>query len=341
MASTATFYRQSIWMIGTTLSGGALLYVVHIPLARNLPPGEYSIFATLLQVIHLLMIPTLALQIIFTEECASSRSEAEKIQLVSIVAAVLARLFLFWVGFAVVTFLFRNQLSQMMGVNHPMAFWTTMLTGWSLLWLPILQGIMQGRENFKWLGWLAIINGVGRYAAVIGALYLFQGQIVAVMWAVWLGMMINLGVGIWQTADIWKWRRDTVMWRDWLRKAVPMTVTLGCSQVMFSADMVFVQALFKDRPELDTYGFAGTIGRGLIILTTPLVGVMFPKVVEADKVGQKTNAIRDAILSGAILGVGALVFCWIFPAELVRAQVWAGGGVNPALLPGDGAAGFL
>src|SRR5436853_5329603 len=105
------FYQQSAWMIGTTLVGGALLYLVHVPLAAHLPPGEYSIFATLLQVIHLLMIPTLALQIIFTEESASSQNENERRHLTSIVAQILKVFLILWLIFVAVTFLLREHLS--------------------------------------------------------------------------------------------------------------------------------------------------------------------------------------------------------------------------------------
>ena len=32
------------------------------------------------------------------------------------------------------------------------------------LWMPVFSGVLQGRQDFFWLGWAAIVSGVGRIA---------------------------------------------------------------------------------------------------------------------------------------------------------------------------------
>lgn len=313
MSSKSAFFKQSFWMISATLTGGLFLYAVHIPAVAKLPPGEYSVFATLLQFIHLMMIPSLALQTIFTEHTAAATTAEEKGELTGAVRTTFVWTFgLFLLGLGVAWF-FQDSLLRSLKISNPAALWMTLLTGWSLLWLPMMQGMMAGVENFAGLGWLAILNGTGRFALMAAALFALRGHIVGVMAAVLIGMMLNLLMGAWHTARIWNGRALPMKPGPWLRKAIPMTLGLGAIQTMFSADMVAVQGIFPNPQQNDLYGFAGTIARGLLILTTPLVGVMFPKAVPKSADGARPGVLTQALAATGLLGCGAALGCSLFP----------------------------
>ena len=307
------FFRQSAWMTFSTGMGGLLLYAVHIPIVAKLPPGQYSMFATLLQVIHLMMIPSLALQSIYAEAAASARSSEERRNLTASAQAVMLWtlfLCLLLLGLCAIR---HNAISSSLKIPGAAPLYLTAGCAISLLWLPMLQGLMQGEENFLWLGWGAIINGAGRFALVVAALYLLAAEITAVMAGVLGGMLINLAVGISQTWRIW-WRPwERFDFRSWLKRAVPITLALGAAQTLFCADMVVVQSIFDDLPKIDHYGFAGTIARGLIILTAPLIGVMFPKAARGRLGWQSSGPLRQALFYTALLAGTAALFCALFP----------------------------
>lgn len=300
-------------MTFATCFGGLLLYAVHVPVVSQLPAGQYSMFATLLQVIHLMMIPSLALQSIYAEASASARSDAEKRDLTASVQAVLIWMLFLWGSGMLLVFLYRNSLETSLKIPTAAPLYFTGCCGLSLLWLPMFQGLMQGEENFRWLGLGAIINGVGRFVLLCAGLYLFKSDITGVMAGVFAGMMINLAVGVVQTRHIWfkPWQRFAAL--AWLQRAVPMTLALGAAQTMFCADMVQVQSIFEDLPKIDLYGFAGTIGRGLIILTAPIISVMFPKAVHGGADEGSGQPLRQALVYSGLLAGGAAVFFTIFP----------------------------
>ena len=40
------------------------------------------------------------------------------------------------------------------------------ILGLASLWLPVFRGLLQGRQNFLGLGWIFILDGVGRFIGV-------------------------------------------------------------------------------------------------------------------------------------------------------------------------------
>ena len=102
---------------------------------------------------------------------------------------------------------------------------------------------------------------------------------------------------------------------EWLQRIVPLTLGLGASQVMLSADMIAARNILS-AADSGTYGAAGMFGRGLVIFTAPLAAVMFPKMVNALGDSKKTvlgQAIKGTILLGLLCCVGCSLAAWLLP----------------------------
>lgn len=304
----ARFFRQSGWMVLSTFLGGVCMFAVHF-FAPYLGDTEYGLLGTLLAMMNVMMIPSLGLQTTLAQEGAAVVTDEDRASFAGTVRGVLFWIFVLWFCMAVIIAIFQNQFLSILTITNPLALWLVVVIGLGLLWQPILQGVLQGKQNFLWLGWVIIANGVGRFVSVAIIIIVFNGKATGTISGALIGISAALILGLYQTRDVWGAKlRAPFDWRKWLGRVIPLTLGLGTFQFIFSVDMIIVRALFGEH-QTGYYSFSGMIGRGLVMFTAPLVAVMFPKVVQSAVQKQKTNLLFLTLISTAILGAIAATFC--------------------------------
>jgi O-antigen/teichoic acid export membrane protein len=291
-------------MMAATLMSGIAMFAVHIFAPRL--GADYGAFGTLLGILHVMMIPALALQTVFAQQTASAISAEEKARLTGTVQALLLGTLLLWLGMAGGVLLFEREILSLLAISNPAALWITVTIGLGQFWVPILLGVLQGRQNFLWLGLIAIINGVGRFAAIAVIVLILGGLVTGAMAGALIGILAALILAIVHSRSIWMGPRLPFDWKNWLGLVIPLTLGLGSSQFLFSFDVIVVRAVFGTEHN-HYYVAAGMIGRGLVMFTLPLTVVMFPKIVHSISLGKKTNVLVYTLFGTALLGgFGAL-----------------------------------
>jgi O-antigen/teichoic acid export membrane protein len=330
--SRFTFFRQSGWMIIAAVAGGVFMWAVHPVLVK--PVGQvnlgavtdflnrfiqepiskssYGLFNTLLSILGIMSIPATGLQTIFTQQAAAAVDEAHRRQLRGTVRTVLAATTLIWVACVVVVFVVRQKVLAHLNIPDPSALWVTILIGLPILWMPVLGGLLLGRQNFLWFGWAAICGGFGRFLAIVLIVRMLGGGVTGAMLAVLAGAGGALVIYLWQSYSDWHGTRDPVEWRAWMRRVVPLTLGFGATTFMLSADMIVVRSVFPEE-QTGFYSAAGIIGRALVFFTIPLASVMFPKIVQSAARAERTDVMAQALGATALLGAGAALFCTFFP----------------------------
>ena len=315
-ANRFTFFKQSGWMVAAAVIGGAFMYAVHIA-AKQMPKAEYGLFTTLLQIVNLMGIPAIGLQTVFAQQTAAAITEEQKRQLAGTVRGVLRWTCFIWLATVVVVFLFQSQILVQLGIQNPVALWITVVLGLGALWQPIMQGLLQGNQDFLWLGLVSIFNGVGRFLTV-GVVVLWLGGFAA---GAMIGPMLGTGIGFVlaaiQTRALWSRTSSAFVWQGWLRRVIPLTLGSGAAIFMMAADMVVVRSVFA-KEETGLYAAAGMIGRALVFFTIPLTAVMFPKIVRSAARAEKSDVMVQALGATALLGCGAAIGCTIFPELPIR-----------------------
>jgi O-antigen/teichoic acid export membrane protein len=321
-SSKLTFFRQSGWMVFATVTGGALMYAVHIPAGRMDHSSlggkpEYGVFLTLLQVLTQMTIPAVGLQTIVMRQTVAAIGDTQRHELSRAIRGLLAAMFVVWLVEMALTFFFQGDLLHSLKITNPAALWMAAAWGLWVLWQPVFNGLLQGRQDFLWMGWVSILGGLFRLLAVS----------VIVLWLGWqaagacLGILIATAVPValaaWQTRQIWLGPGAPVQWGEWAKRVLPLTLGPGVVTYMMSQDMIVVQSCFP-KEETGFYGAAGMIGRALVFLAAALTAVMFPKVVEAAARSEKSNAMLLALGATALLGAAAALFCTVFPGLPLR-----------------------
>jgi O-antigen/teichoic acid export membrane protein len=310
-----TFFRQSGWMMIATVVSGVFMCAVHV-CSKKLSNEEYSAFATLIQVVNWMTIPALGLQMVFAQQTSAAISDARRRQLVGTTRAVLRATFCIWLAMAAVAVLNRNQLLAAFKLSSFTSLWLTVGVGLTMLWLPIFQGLLQGRQNFLWLGWVAIFNGAGRLFIGGVIVFLLRGHAAGLMAGVLLGLIAAVGTAMWQSRDLLSEPGAPFDWRPWLRLVIPLTVGAGSFQFIFSADAIVVQNFLGANGAAAAYDFGGTMARAIIAFTGPLAAVMFPKLVESAARSHKHtyNLMGLTLLGTTVLGgMAALGLSVVFP----------------------------
>jgi O-antigen/teichoic acid export membrane protein len=255
-------------------------------------------------------IPSIALQTAFAHQTASAITPEQQDRLTGTVQTLLSWTFFLWLAMALIIFIFQRQIMTGLKMDKSILLWVTLIIGLAQLWGPILLGVLQGQHNFLWLGWVVILNGVGRFIAIGIFVALLGGHVVGAMTGVLFGIGIATVIAMFQSRSVW-WRPKPNFvfdWKSWLSNIVPLTIGLGASQFIFSADVIFVRTILGDN-HTGFYVAAGTIGRGIVVFTAPLITVMFPKIVRDLSHGKKTNILAYTVAATAGLCSFAAACC--------------------------------
>ena len=335
--SRFTYFRQGGWMMMATFLGGICMWLVHpvvvkpvgqIPFAgvreflkrfirEPISETDYGLFTALLSILALMSIPGNGLQTVFAQQTAAAVDESHERQLRGTVRAILGVTGLIWLMTVAIILVFREKIILGLNIPNPSALTITLLAGLPIIWSPILGGLLQGRQNFLWLGWTSILDGAGRCTAAFIIVRILGGGVPGVMLAALIGGSGAMIVYFWQTRADWFGPREYVRWGAWAKRVIFLTLGFGATTFMMSADMIVVRSLFP-KSATGYYGAAGIIGRALVLFTAPLAAVMFPKIVRSAARAEQTDVMAQALGSTALLGGGAALFCTIFPSLPLR-----------------------
>ena len=297
-----------------TVASGVCMFAVH-PFSKMIPQAEYAVLGTLLAMLHCIGIPTVGMQMVFAQQAAAAVTEEQRRQLAATTRAIWIGATAIWLVGVLIVAIGHDQILTRLKIANPAALWITLVVGLGALWQPIFNGIVQGHQQFLWLGATSMLAGLGRLASVAVIVVLFHGYAAGIMGGAAIGTAAALAVLLWQSRDVWLAAGARFDARGWLKRVIPLTLGFGASQFMFSADPIFVQNYFTQ--ETHPYMAAGTLARALILFTSPLAAVMFPKIVRSVARSEKSDVMIVALATtGVLVGLAALGLSLVGPLVL-------------------------
>ncbi len=314
--SKLAFFRQTGWMVLATALMGLFMTATQVVAARWMEPGEYAVWFALLRAYLLLGIPSIGLQTVFAHQAAAALDAPRKDILHATVRAVLRATFFLWLVVVALALVGQGWLLRTLKIANPAALWATLAIALVSLWAPVLRGLVQGHQRFAELGWALILDGVGRFTAVL-VIVLVGGQAAGGMAGALLGQVLSLGLCLWVLRDDLSQPGSGFVWSPWLRRVGPITAGTGTVLFLSTADVLYVQSLFP-LEQSQRYVPAAMIGLALMTFGSPIAAVMFPKVARSAALTRGSKAMPLAL--GATLGGGALaaLACTFFPELPLR-----------------------
>lgn len=296
--SHATFFRQSGWLMIASLAGGMMSWGVHF-LSKLISEADYGTFVTLLMLVSI--VPTIPLQMVFVQQTARALATGKERQLSGMIRLVWFWITAAWLVFAGIVLVFQQPILAKWNLQSG-PLWIALMTMLFSLWSPIFGGALQGRQDFFWMGWGAILSGVVRIivgaALVIGLRSGATGMLMGAM----LGAGVATGIAMWRTRDLWTLPKEFFDLKGLLAQGVPLLLGFAAFQFMFASDTMFAKPHFSES-EMAAYGMAGTLSRALLWLVLPLASVMFPKIVHSSAKAEKTNLLGMVLIGTAVLAI--------------------------------------
>jgi len=337
----AAFFRQSGWLMIATIFAGFMALGVHL-LAKKVSEAEYSIFGTMLMVTA--CVPIMPLQMVFAQQTAGTLATNRARQLAGMIRLGWLWTFILWVVAALVIYGIREIIIQNWELKNSLVLWVTMAAVLMNLWMPLFSGVLQGRQDFFWLGWGTIAGGVGRVAVAVFMVLVFHSGATGMIFGAFAGLGAWAAIGIWRSRDLWTPSPEKFDHRAFLGQVVPLFLGFGACQFLFTTDTMFAKPFFSG-DQMAPYVAAGTLSRALLWLVLPLAAVMFPKIVHATARSEKSNLLGIVLLGTAALAICCaaglclvgpfvvkLIYTKQYVAETTKLLPWYAGAMIPLAL---------
>jgi O-antigen/teichoic acid export membrane protein len=309
-----SFFKQSGWLMVANVIGGLVMCAVHF-LSKRIPAGEYGSFGVFLAVIMIL--PTMPLQMILAQQTAKALANHHEGELSGLIRRTWLGTFLIWLVGAILVLAFQKTILERWQMTDPVGLWVTLPIVLFALWLPLFSGVLQGQQNFLWLGWSMLTNGFVRFAAAAVAVLVFQAYAAGMMGGVLLSTMAAVGIAVWQSRALWLTPPKPFDGSGLVGQVIPLTLGFLGFQILFTADTMFVKAWFSEE-DAGFYVSAGTLSRALMWLVLPLAHVMFPRIVHSAAKSEKNNLMGMVLLGTGILSVVGAVGLSLLGPLVVR-----------------------
>ena len=290
------------------------MWLVHF-LSKTVGPDGYGEFITFLAVA--MCIPAIPLQMVMAQQTAKALATGRERELAGMIRIVWLWTFLVWLAVTLVVLALQRPILARCRIEHATGLWVALPVYLFSIWLPIFWGVLQGRQNFLWLGWSMMINGFGRLAAAVVAVMVLGGLAAGMLTGVLLGLVVACGLAIWETRALWSGSSLPFAWTPLLRQVIPLMLGFGAFQFLFTADTIFAKTYF-DGDTVGFYGSAGTLSRALMWLVGPLAAVMFPRIVHSASKAEKSDLMGAVLLGTGILAAAGAVSLSILGPWIVR-----------------------
>jgi O-antigen/teichoic acid export membrane protein len=313
-AHRASFFRQSGWLMFATVFGGVFMTAVHF-LSKALPVAAYSEFGVFL--IAAMFIPSMPLQMVLAQQTAQALALRREHEVSGMIRAAWLGTFAVWLIGAVVVLLFQGSILAHMKITNPAALWLALPVLLFTTWLPMFYGVLQGQQNFLWMGWSMIANGIGRVGFAAFAVLAFHFYASGMVTGMLGGLAAALVLAIWPTRKLWLQSVVPFDWRLLLRQILPLTLGFGVYQFLLTADTMVVKWNFT--PAVAAfYLSAGTLARASTWLVGPLATVMFPKLVHAKARAEKTDLLGVVLLGTLLFAAAGATGLWVLGPWVVK-----------------------
>jgi len=310
---TKNLFGGSIILLITINIFNALNYFFHFAMARMLIPADYGVLAALMSILYIFNVPTEAIQTIIAKY-SSQESSLGKIKNIikksfRKAAKVSFMLILVYLAACLV-------LTKILDINYSLLALTGLLI-FSVFFLPISRGVLQGKKKFKSLGFNMVIEASVKILLAILFVYIGMKVYGAIL-GVFIGTVCAFVLAFPSLKEVFSSKELKSNTSGIYNYSIPVFVTIFAIIIFYSLDVILAKAFFS-ADLAGQYAMASTLAKIIFFGTVPLSKAMFPISSESHK--DKKSSLKILGISLLILTACiaiALTIIWFFPELLVR-----------------------
>ncbi|MCA9866595.1 MAG: hypothetical protein KC410_08920 [Anaerolineales bacterium] len=326
---------QSGFLAVAMIAAGSFDYAVNILAGRRLVPMEFSVFVTVTAILQVMVQATNVIRNVvafYTAESTVSTDASAR------VGMVLRRSWHWawrWGMIATVALALAGPvLARFLRIDSPWPLWAAALALLLLFLRPVTDGTLQGVQHFWGLGWVQILQSIGRLAFT-ALLIGLGGQAAGVILALPLGSTLALALALLLLRSYFRALPST-MPRPISRKYALTTLAgLLAFALMVNVDPILVRRLFGDAIA-EAYAPIVTLGKMNLFIPLGIGLVLFPKATQRQAAGRDSRPVLLLALAATLLpGLAFTLLYWIVPGRIVHTifgEAYAAPGVVLALV---------
>lgn len=302
--------------------GNVFNFLLYIYMSRNLGPDDFSIFASLLSAMFIVAMPVVTVQTTITKFVAKFSAHGEhgkvrrifvqSLKQISLLAFVLMALIILTAPFS----------SDFLHIERYLPIIATGILIFVMYLMPVFWGVLQGREQFGFLGIsyfanfstkcglaiLFVIMGWGVEGALLGVAVSYVFAFLVVIWPIRETMA--------PTLDDDEIRMGELYWF-----ALPTIVALLAMSPYCQLDVFLVRHYFGNSEGgiqlAGYYASASIIGKAFYFLPIGIVLALFPRVARKKATGENPiNVLIRGLGLNIFLSVIGIIACFVLAPYL-------------------------
>lgn len=313
--------RESIldegFLVGIVGLGNVFNFYFHIYMSRNLGPEGYSALNSLMSLLFWISIPMITVQTTITKFVAQYNARDEGARVRRLMLECLKRVGI--AGFVLMALIIFGApyIGDFLNIERNTPIVVSGVLLFSMYLMPVFWAVLQGREQFGFLGTSYFAGFTSK--CVLGILFAILGWGVG---GVLLGVALSFGLSF--LIAVWPMREvlasdigdDSVDIGEIYRFAAPVIVTLMCLNAFCNIDIPLVRYFYGNEGEglrlAGYYATASIIGKAFLFLPFGIILALFPKVTRKRATGENPIPVlaRGLVLE-VVLALGGIAGCFV------------------------------
>ena len=316
-----SFFDEGFLVIITGL-GNVFNFILYIFMSRNLGPDDFSIFASLLSAMFIIAMPVVTVQTTITKFVAkfSAHGEHGKVRRIFLQALKQISLLAFvLMALTIVTAPFSA------GFLHIKRYSPILASGvliFAMYLMPVFWGVLQGREQFGFLGMSYFANFASKCGLAI-LLAIMGWGVEGVLFGIALAYAFAFMVAFWPIREVLvpTLDDDEIKMGELYRFALPTIIALLMMSPYCQLDVFLVRHFFGNSESglvlAGYYATASIIGKAFYFLPIGIVLALFPRVARKKATGENPiSVLMRGLGLNVILSVIGIVTCLVLARYL-------------------------
>jgi O-antigen/teichoic acid export membrane protein len=317
---TDSFIKASFIMTAAGILGGMLGYFYQILMGRLLKAEEYSLLSAIMSLTSIVLSPFGAIALLTVREFSKKEIIGDNLlssyyyrifyKNISVISAI----------FIVIIICFFRYIGEYLKADDPYIIYLFCLIVVMNIYYSLNMSYIQGKQNYKVLSLLPLLNLVLKIIISSVAIYL-NYKIYGVLWAIFISTLIFYLISFRYISFKEAHLSGSIIkfsFNSFIKSAIPLIIASTCFMLMTQADILFVNYFFSKNDTAE-YAAASVLGKAILYLPGGVISVMFPMVSSSSSNKEKINNLlkRSCVATLFFCIIVALIY-FFFSSILVN-----------------------
>lgn len=269
-------------------------YVFQLYMGRTLGPIEYGILGALFSIIYIITFSFSSIQTIISKFTSEYKAKNEYGKIFNLFTKTIKKIILFGLILFIGFIIFSNFIADFLKIPSTTPI---ILVGLFLCFSflsPVITGILNGLQKFKWQGIVNIINAF--FKLLFGILLVSLGfGVVGAVLSLSIGVILTIALSLIPLSFLFKYRKQLINHIKLFKYSLPIFIATVSMVMLVNFDVILVKHFFN-AVEAGYYTAASVLAKIIFFGSSALVMVMFPKVSNLHTKNKNTSPLLKTSL---------------------------------------------